>query len=257
MGNFNEATVLSVRHWTERLFSFMTTRDPGFRFTSGQFVMLGLMVEGRALMRAYSIASSAYDPELEFFSIKVPEGALTSHLQHIRPGDKILLGSKPTGTLLLQNLLPGRTLWLLATGTGLAPFLSIVRDIETYAQFERVVLVHGVRRVRELAYADLLRDELPQHPYLGDAVRSQLLYCPLVTREPFPRRGRIPDLIAHGALESGLGLPLLDAARDRCMLCGSAAMLSDTRAVLEGLGFREGHLAAPGSYVIERAFVER
>ncbi|HYP32794.1 MAG TPA: ferredoxin--NADP reductase [Burkholderiaceae bacterium] len=257
MGTCNEATVLSVRHWTERLFSFTTTRDPGFRFTSGQFVMLGLMVDGRPLMRAYSIASSAYESELEFFSIKVPDGALTSRLQHIRCGDKVLLGTKPTGTLLLDNLAPGRTLWLLATGTGLAPFLSIVRDIETYARFERVVLVHGVRRVRELAYADLLREELPRHPYLGEAVRSQLLYCPLVTREPFERSGRIPDLIERGALESGLGLPLLDPASDRCMLCGSAAMISDTRAVLEGVGFSEGHAGAPGSYVVERAFVDR
>ena len=257
MGTFNEATVLSVRHWTERLFTFTTTRDPGFRFTSGQFVMLGLMVDGRPLMRAYSIASSAYDPELEFFSIKVPDGALTSRLQHIDPGDQVLLGNKPTGTLLLQNLLPGRALWLLATGTGLAPFLSLVRDPETYGQFERVVLVHGVRRVRDLAYADFLRHQLPQSPWLGELVRARLLYCPLVTREPFERSGRIPDLMMRGALERDLGLPLLDPARDRCMLCGSAAMLSDTRAVLEGLGFVEGHASEPGSYVIERAFVER
>jgi len=257
MGTFNEAAVLSVRHWTDRLFSFTTTRDAAFRFTSGQFVMLGLMVDGRPLLRAYSIASSAYDPELEFFSIKVPDGALTSRLQHIEPGDTVLLGNKPTGTLLTQNLLPGSTLWLLATGTGLAPFLSIVRDIDTYAQFERVVLVHGVRKVRDLAYADLLRHQLPLDPYLGESVRRQLVYCPLVTREPFERSGRIPDLIARGALEKGLGLPMLDPHRDRCMLCGSAAMLSDTRAVLEGLGFVEGNMAAPGSYVVERAFVER
>jgi len=257
MGTFNEATVLSVRHWTDRLFSFTTTRDPGFRFTSGQFVMLGLMVDGRPLMRAYSIASSAYDPQLEFFSIKVPDGALTSRLQHIEPGETVLLGRKPTGTLVLHNLLPGSTLWLLATGTGLAPFLGIVRDIDSYARFERVVLVHGVRRVRDLAYMDFLRHQLPHDPCLGDSVRRQLVYCPLVTREPFERSGRIPDLIAHGALEQGLGLPLLDPHRDRCMLCGSAAMLSDTRAVLEGLGFVEGNLAAPGSYVVERAFVDR
>jgi len=257
MGIYNEATVLSVRHWTERLFSFTTTRDAGFRFTTGQFVMLGLMVDGRPLMRAYSIASSAYDPQLEFFSIKVPDGALTSRLQHVEPGDTVLLGGKPTGTLVLQNLLPGNTLWLLATGTGLAPFLGIVRDIDTYANFERVVLVHGVRRVRDLAYADFLSHQLPQDPYLGESVRKQLVYCPLVTREPFERSGRIPDLLARGALENGLHLPLLDPYRDRCMLCGSAAMLSDTRAVLEGLGFVEGNMAAPGSYVVERAFVDR
>ena len=158
MGTTTEAAVLSVRHWTDRLFSFTTTRDAGFRFASGQFVMLGLLVDGRPLLRAYSIASSPYDPTLEFFSIKVPDGALTSRLQHVRPGDKVLLGTKPTGTLLLQNLLPGRTLWLLATGTGLAPFLSIVRDLDAYTRYERVVLVHGVRRVQDLAYADLVYD---------------------------------------------------------------------------------------------------
>jgi ferredoxin--NADP+ reductase len=257
MGTFDEATVLSVRHWTDRLFSFTTTRDAGFRFTSGQFVMLGLKVDGRPLMRAYSIASSVYEPQLEFFSIKVPDGALTSRLQHIRPGYKILLGDKPTGTLVLQNLLPGRTLWLLATGTGLAPFLSIVRDIEVYARYERVVLVHGVRQARDLAYAQLLRDELPRDPYLGESVRAQLRYWPLVTREPFARQGRIPDLIRGGALERGLALPALDPAHDRCMLCGSPAMLADTRAVLEARGFREGNMAVPREYVVERAFVER
>ena len=257
MGTTTEAAVLSVRHWTDRLFSFTTTRDAGFRFASGQFVMLGLLVDGRPLLRAYSIASSPYDPTLEFFSIKVPDGALTSRLQHVRPGDKVLLGTKPTGTLLLQNLLPGRTLWLLATGTGLAPFLSIVRDLDAYTRYERVVLVHGVRRVQDLAYADLLRTELPRHEYLGEAVRSQLVYCPLVTREPFARQGRIPDLIASGRLESGLDLPPIDAARDRCMICGSQAMLADTRAVLEARWLREGNLSAPGTYVIERAFVER
>jgi ferredoxin--NADP+ reductase len=257
MGTFNEATVLSVRHWTDRLFSFTTTRDAGFRFTSGQFVMLGLMVDGRPLMRAYSIASSAYEPQLEFFSIKVPDGALTSRLQHIQPGYKVLIGNKPTGTLVLENLLPGRTLWLLATGTGLAPFLSIVRDLDVYVRYERVVLVHGVRQRRDLAYEQLLRDELPRDPYLGDGVRSQLRYCPLVTREPFARQGRIPELIRSGALEAGLGRPPIDPAHDRCMLCGSPAMLADTRAVLEARGLREGSTAVPREYVIERAFVER
>jgi len=257
MGAFAEATVLSVRHWTERLFSFTATREPGFRFDSGQFVMIGLTVDGRPLMRAYSIASSPYASELEFFSIKVPDGALTSRLQHLRPGYKVLVGSKPTGTLVLRNLLPGRTLWLLATGTGLAPFLSIVRDLETYARYDRVVLVHGVRRVRELAYADLLRDVLPHDEYLGEAVRSALVYCPTVTREPFMRQGRIPELVASGRLAADLGLPAFDPAHDRCMICGSPAMLADTRAVLEARGFSEGNMTVPGTYVIERAFVER
>lgn len=257
MGAFAEATVLSVRHWTERLFSFTTTREPGFRFDSGQFVMIGLAVDGRPLMRAYSIASSPYASELEFFSIKVPDGALTSRLQHLRPGYKVLVGSKPTGTLVLRNLLPGRTLWLLATGTGLAPFLSIVRDLETYARYDRVVVVHGVRRVRDLAYAELLRDVLPQDEYLGEAVRSALVYCPTVTREPFMRQGRIPELVASGRLAADLGLPAFDPAHDRCMICGSPAMLADTRAVLEAHGFSEGNMTVPGTYVIERAFVER
>lgn len=257
MGAFAEATVLSVHHWTERLFSFTTSREPGFRFESGQFVMIGLMVDGRALMRAYSIASSPYESDLEFFSIKVPDGALTSRLQHLRPGYKVLVGGKPTGTLVLRNLLPGRTLWLLATGTGLAPFLSIVRDLETYARYDHVVLVHGVRKVRELAYADLLRVDLPRDEYLGETVRSRLVYCPTVTREPFARRARIPELITSGQLWTDLRVPALDPAHDRCMICGSPAMLADTRAVLEARGFREGNMAVPGTYVIERAFVER
>lgn len=257
MSAFAEATVLSVHHWTERLFSFTTTREPGFRFDSGQFVMIGLTVDGRPLMRAYSIASSPYASELEFFSIKVPDGALTSRLQHLRPGDEVLVGSKPTGTLVLRNLLPGRTLWLLATGTGLAPFLSIVRDLETYTRYDRVVIVHGVRRVRDLAYAELLREGLPNDEYLGEAVRSALVYCPTVTREPFTRQGRIPELVASGRLAADLGLPAFDPAHDRCMICGSPAMLADTRAVLEARGFSEGNMTVPGTYVIERAFVER
>lgn len=257
MGTFMPARVLSVRHWTERLFSFTTTREAAFRFTSGQFVMLGLMVDGRPLMRAYSIASSPYAAELEFFSIKVPDGALTSRLQHIRPGEPVLVGGKPTGTLVLQNLLPGRTLWLLGTGTGLAPYLSIVRDVDAYARYERIVLVHGVRQVRELAYAALLRDELPRDEFLGEAVRTQLVYCPTVTREPFVRTGRIPELISSGRLCAELHLPAPDPAHDRCMICGSPSMLADTRAVLEARGFQEGNMTVPGTYVIERAFVER
>jgi len=257
MGTFTPARVLSVRHWTERLFSFTTTREAAFRFTSGQFVMLGLMVDGRPLMRAYSIASSPYAAELEFFSIKVPDGALTSRLQHIRPGEPVLVGGKPTGTLVLQNLLPGRTLWLLGTGTGLAPYLSIVRDVDAYARYERIVLVHGVRQVRELAYAALLRDELPRDEFLGEAARTQLVYCPTVTREPFIRTGRIPELISSGRLCTELHLPAPDPAHDRCMICGSPSMLADTRAVLEARGFQEGNMTVPGTYVIERAFVER
>lgn len=252
-----EATVLSVRHWTEHLFSFTTTRDDGFRFLSGQFVMVGLPVDGRPLMRAYSIASSAYEPSLEFFSIKVPGGALTSRLRHIKPGYKVLIGRKATGTLLLQNLRTGRNLWLLASGTGLAPFLSIVRDPDTYDRFGRIVLVHSCRHVEDLAYADLLQRDLPVDEFLGGSVSSKLVYYPTVTREPFRHQGRIPALLERGAVEEEAALPALAAAADRCMVCGSPAMLADTRALLERRGFIEGSMAEQGSYVIERAFVER
>jgi ferredoxin--NADP+ reductase len=252
-----EATVLSVRHWTDHLFSFTTTRDDGFRFLSGQFVMVGLQIDGRPLMRAYSIASSAYEPALEFFSIKVANGALTSRLQHIKPGYRVLVGRKPTGTLLLQNLRPGRNLWLFGSGTGLAPFLSIVRDPETYERFERVVLVHSVRHVADLAYADLLQREQPADEFLGEAVRAKLVYHPTVTREPFRHQGRIPLLLERGSVEAESGVAPLDALEDRCMVCGSPAMLADMRALLERRGFVEGSMGEQGSYVIERAFVER
>jgi len=219
--------------------------------------MIGLPIDGRPLMRAYSIASSPYEPVLEFLSVKVPDGPLTSSLQHIKPGCDVLVGRKPTGTLLIQNLLPGRVLYLLATGTGLAPFLSIVRDPETYERFDRVALVHGCRLASELAYDDYLREQLPCDEYIGDLAANQLLYYPTVTREPYPRQGRIPTLVETGKLTADLGLPPLDPARDRCMVCGSPAMLADTRALLERLGFDEGSMAHQGRYVIERAFVER
>ena len=257
MNSFHEARVLTVRHWTDRLFSFTTTREDSFRFLSGQFVMIGLPVDGRPLMRAYSIASSPYESALEFLSIKVPGGPLTSRLQHVEPGSTVLVGRKPTGTLLSQNLLPGRTLYLLASGTGLAPFLSIVRDPDTYARFERVVLVHGCRLVPELAYDAYLREQLPRDEYIGEQVARQLLYYPSVTREPYAHQGRIPALIETGRLAADLGLPALDPATDRCMVCGSPAMLADTRALLVRLGFDEGSMARQGRYVIERAFVER
>jgi ferredoxin/flavodoxin---NADP+ reductase len=257
MNPFHEARVRSVRHWTDRLFSFTTTREDGFRFLSGQFVMIGLNVDGRPLMRAYSIASSPYEPSLEFLSIKVPEGPLTSRLQHIMPGDTVLVGRKPTGTLLLQNLKRGRNLYLLASGTGLAPFMSIVRDPGAYECFDRIVLVHGCRLASELAYDDYLREELPVDPYFGQLANHQLLYYPTVTREAYRHQGRIPALLESGRLVSDLSLPALDPAHDRCMVCGSPAMLADTRGLLERLGFEEGSMARQGSYVIERAFVDR
>ena len=260
---FGTETVLEVRHWTDDYFSFTTTRDRGFRFTSGQFVMLGLEVDGRPLLRAYSIASPNWEETLEFFSIKVPDGPLTSRLQHVQPGDKILLGRKPTGTLLIDDLHPGRNLYLLGTGTGLAPWLSIIRDPATYERFERVITCHGVRHVRDLCYREFIREELPRHEYLGPMVQSQLLYYPAVTREEHVedgqrRRGRLTDLLASGQMATDLGLAPLDAEHDRAMLCGSPAMLADFRELLDGRGFTAApRIGVPGSYVFERAFVEK
>jgi ferredoxin--NADP+ reductase len=250
--------VIEVRHWNDSLFSFRTTRDPGFRFDSGHFVMVGLEVDGRPLMRAYSIASAHYEDHLEFFSIKVPDGPLTSRLRHINNGDQVLVSRRPTGTLVLNDLNPGKRLYLLGTGTGLAPFLSIIRDPVTYERFETVVLAHGVRHVSDLAYAQFLQEELPQHEFLGELIRSQLIYYPSVTREPFRNQGRITDAIADGLMAQTLGLPPLDPLEDRVMLCGSPQMLEDTAALLEGRGFKPSpRTREPGDYVIERAFVEK
>ena len=252
-----EETVTTVRHWTERLFSFTTTRDQGLRFSNGHFTMIGLRGEnGKPLLRAYSIVSANYEEHLEFLSIKVPDGPLTSKLQHIQPGDKILVGRKPTGTLLIDYLLPGKRLYLLGSGTGLAPFLSIVRDPETYERFEKVIIVHGVREGAELAYKDYLMRELPQHEFLGEMVSRQLLYYPTVTREAFKHQGRITTLIETGRLQSDLSLPTLDALQDRVMVCGSPGLLKDLKHILDTRGFREGNTTDPGNFVIERAFVE-
>lgn len=256
MSNLNHERVLQVRHWTDTLFSFVTTRAPAFRFQSGQFVMIGLPDGERPLLRAYSMASAHYEDTLEFFSIKVADGPLTSRLQHLREGDEILVGRKPTGTLLLSNLAPGKRLYLLATGTGLAPFLSLIRDPETYERFETVVLVHGCRWIAELAYRELITQTLPRCELLGDCVSNQLVYYPAVTREPFVHRGRITDLLQSGVLAGDLGLPALDPAEDRVMLCGGPAMLGDIRRLLEARGFAEGNQAQAASFVMERAFVE-
>jgi len=258
MARFATEQVQDVHHWTDSLFSFRTTRQAGLRFRNGEFVMLGLQVGDRPLLRAYSIASANHEEHLEFLSIKVEEGALTSRLQHIAPGDEVLIGSKPTGTLLADDVLPGKRLYLFATGTGLAPFLSIVQDPDVYERFEQVVLFHGVRRADELAYREWLEHELPQHEFLGDMVREQLIYCPCVTREPFALSGRLPTLIQSGELSEHLGLPPLDPAHDRAMLCGSPSMLSDVREQLDARGFQiSARTGEPGHYVIERAFVER
>jgi ferredoxin--NADP+ reductase len=257
MSNLTQETVLSVHHWNERLFSFRTTRDPGLRFRSGHFVMMGLEVEGRPLLRAYSVASAHYEDHLEFYSIKVPDGPLTSRLSRVRPGDAVYVSRKPTGTLVLGNLTPGTRLYLLGTGTGLAPFMSLIRDPEVYERFEQVVVVHGVRTVSELGYSDYIRNELPQNDLVGDEVRTQLRYYPTVTREPFEHQGRITRLIESGNLFADLGLPPLDPAEDRVMICGSPAMLRDLKAMLEQRGFKEGNTSTPGDFVIERAFAEQ
>jgi ferredoxin--NADP+ reductase len=250
--------VLSVRHWNETLFSFTTTRHPGLRFENGHFVMVGLEVEGKPLLRAYSIASPNYDEHLEFFSIKVQHGPLTSRLQRIQPGDTVLVSRKPTGTLVVHDLRPGKHLYLLATGTGLAPFMSIVRDLSVYERFEKVILVHGVRSVDDLAYRDYLESELPQHEILGPWIRDQFIYYPTATREPFVNNGRLTELIDSGKLFEDISLPPMHPANDRAMLCGSPAMLKDLAALLDSRGFQVSpHIGEPGDYVIERAFVER
>ena len=256
MSNFNQETVVSVHHWTDRLFSFRTTRNPSFRFQNGQFTMMGVEVQGRPLLRAYSLVSANYEDQLEFFSIKVADGPLTSRLQHLKEGDPILVSRKATGTLVLDNLAPGRNLYLLGTGTGLAPFLSIVKDPETYERFERVVIVHGVRWAADLAYSDIIENMLPNDELIGESLRGKLTYYPTVTREPFRNNGRISLLMANGKLFADVGLPPMRAEDDRFMLCGSPTMLVDLRGILKEKDFVEGNHGAPGHYVIEKAFVE-
>jgi len=253
----NQETVLSVHHWNETLFSFKTTRSQALRFKNGHFVMIGLEVEGRPLLRAFSVVSPNYEEHLEFYSIKVPNGPLTSQLQHIKPGDKVLVGKKPTGTLVMSHLLPGKRLYLLGTGTGLAPFMSIVRDFDTYERFEHVVLAHGVRFASELGYADYIRHELPAHEYLGEQVQQKLRYYPTVTREPHENTGRLTDALREDRMSAKFGLPALDPAHDRVMICGNPDMLGELIGILEARGFREGSSHEPAHYTIERAFVER
>jgi len=255
--NLNQETVLSVRHWSDSVFSFTTTRGQAMRFSNGHFVMMGLEIEGRPLLRAYSLVSANHEEHLEFYSIKVQDGPLTSRLQHLKPGDSVLVGRKPTGTLVINTLRPGKRLYLLATGTGLAPFMSIIRDPATYERYEQVVLVHGVRFKKDLGYSDYIKHELPHHEYLGELVQNQLLYYPLVTREEFENRGRITEVIENGKLATDLGLPALDPEHDRVMICGSTTMLNELVTMLEARNFREGSSHDAGQYTIERAFVER
>lgn len=250
--------ILSVHHWNDSLFSFTTTRPDSLRFESGQFVMIGLEVDGRPLLRAYSIASAHYEEHLEFFSIKVPNGPLTSRLQHLKVGDDLLVGKKPTGSLLLSDLKPGKNLYYLSTGTGLAPFLSLIRDPEAYEQYEKIVLFHGVRTVSEVAYMDFIMNELPNNEFFGEEVRKKLIYYPTVTREPFRNQGRLTDLVESGKLFEDIGLPPFNPETDRAMLCGSPEMLRDTCALLDARGFKiSPKIGVPGDYVIERAFVEK
>lgn len=258
MASVRSEKVLSVEHWSDTLFSFTTTRDPSFRFESGHFVMLGIDLGGKKLMRAYSIASPHYDDKLEFLSIKVPDGALTSKLQLIQPGQEVLVSDKPVGTLVVRDLNPGKNLYLFSTGTGLAPFMSIIQDPETYEKFEKVILLHGVRTKAELAYRDFITNSLPNHEFLGEMISNQLIYYPSVTREEFENRGRITDHINSGKLAADTGLPPLNPETDRAMICGGPAMLAELSAMLDARGFTiSPGVGELGDYVIERAFVEK
>ena len=258
MSKYSTEKVLSVHHWNDTLFSFKTTRQQGLRFENGQFVMIGIEVDGRPLTRAYSVASPNYEEHLEFFSIKVRNGPLTSRLQHLKVGDDLLVSRKPTGTLVIHDLKPGKNLYLLGTGTGLAPYMSLIQDIEMYERFEKIILVHGVRTVNELAYADFIENELPNNEFFGEEVKNKLIYYPTVTREEFRNRGRLTNLITSGKLFTDIGLPPINPKEDRAMICGSSEMLKDTKELLDSLGFEVSpRIGQPGDYVIEHAFVEK
>ena len=258
MSKYSTEKVLSVHHWNDRLFSFKTTREQGLRFENGQFVMIGIEVEGRPLTRAYSMASPNYEEHLEFFSIKVPNGPLTSRLQHLKVGDDLLVSRKPTGTLIIHDLRPGKNLYLLSTGTGLAPYMSLIQDIEMYERFEKIILVHGVRTVNELAYADFIENELPNNEFFGEEVKNKLIYYPTVTQEDFRNQGRLTNLIKSGKLFTDIGLPPINPKEDRAMICGSSEMLKDTKELLDSLGLEVSpRIGQPGDYVIEHAFVEK
>jgi ferredoxin/flavodoxin---NADP+ reductase len=257
MTEIHKETVIDVHHWSDTLFTIKTTRDRSLRFRNGEFAMMGMEIEGKPLMRAYSMASANYEDHLEFYSIKVQQGALTSRLQHIAAGDEILVSKKPAGTLLWDRLRPGKHLYLLSTGTGLAPFLSIIKDPDVYQNFDKVILVHGCRYINELTYQRLITHELKHNEYFGDSVREKLIYYPAVTREPYKNYGRITSLLRTGRLIDDIGTPPLNREDDRFMLCGSPRMLSSISAILDELGFSETRKSDIGEYVIERAFVEK
>ena len=255
---YSTEKILSVHHWNDTLFSFKTTRQDGLRFENGQFVMIGLEVDGRPLARAYSVASPNYDEHLEFLSIKVQNGPLTSRLQHIKVGDELLVSRKPTGTLVIHDLKPAKNLYLFSTGTGLAPYMSLIQDIEVYDRFEKVVLVHGVRKINDLAYKDFIENDLPNNEFFGEEIRNQLIYYPTVTRESFKNEGRLTDLVKSGKLFDDIGLSKMNPIEDRAMICGSPEMLKDTQDLLDSMDFKVSpRIGEPGDYVIEHAFVEK
>ena len=255
---YSTEKILSVHHWNDTLFSFKTTRQDGLRFENGQFVMIGLEVDGRPLARAYSVASPNYDEHLEFLSIKVQDGPLTSRLQHIKVGDELLVSRKPTGTLVIHDLKPAKNLYLFSTGTGLAPYMSLIQDIEVYDRFEKVILVHGVRKINDLAYKDFIENDLPNNEFFGEEIRNQLIYYPTVTRESFKNEGRLTDLVKSGKLFDDIGLSKMNPIDDRAMICGSPEMLKDTQDLLDSMDFKVSpRIGEPGDYVIEHAFVEK
>ncbi|MEM7472550.1 MAG: ferredoxin--NADP reductase [Pseudomonadota bacterium] len=250
-------TVTSVTHWTDTLFSFRVSRPASLRFRSGEFVMIGLLKDdGRPLLRAYSIASPSWDDELEFYSIKVPDGPLTSRLQKIEAGDEIILRPKPVGTLVLDALLPGKRLWMICTGTGVAPFASLLRDPETYEAYDHVILAHTCRTKAELAYGAALTSALPDDPLIGELVGDKLRYYPTTTQEPSINEGRISDHIRSGLVFDALELPKWAPAEDRVMICGSMALNKDIMALCEDRGLSEGANSKPAEFVVEKAFVD-
>lgn len=257
MSQENYETVTSVHHWNESLFSFKTTRNRGLRFKNGHFTMIGLEIDNKPLMRAYSIASANYEDEMEFLSIKVQDGPLTKHLQKLQVGDKILVGKKTVGTLITDHLLPAKNLYLLSTGTGLAPFMSIIKDPEIYEQYDNIILAHGVRFISDLAYQYFIENELPENEYFGEQIKAKLRYYPTVTREPFRNNGRLTALIESGQLFTDLNLPEPCLEDDRFMLCGGPSMLGDLTGILDTRGYKEAKQGKNGHYVIERAFVEK
>lgn len=252
---FHECEVRSVHHYTDTLFSFRLSRPDSFRFRAGEFVMIGLQGETKPILRAYSVASPTWDEELEFYSIKVEGGALTSRLKNIQVGDTVLMGKKPTGTLVQDALRPGRRLYLLSTGTGVAPFASLIREPDIYAAYDQVVLTHTCRTKAELAYSEDLAARAKSDPLVGEEASKQLVYFNSVTREDGPRTGRVTDLIESGELFEQIGCEPLDPEHDRVMICGSEAMLKELKAMCETRNFIEGSNAKPGDMVIEKAFV--